>query len=208
MEQPFDHFKEENIMSTTQPIRDMGLLRKFKDFYRKEEHHFRNYAIIIMGLNTALRINDILNLTYDMVYFNGKVKKHIVVKEQKTGKENRIFLNDEIRSTLTQYHVVLKSTNMYKNGNPYLFPSPRAKNKPLSRSQAYRMICAAAHAVGLGDHISCHSLRKTFGYHAWKQGKDPMIIMIIFNHSSLNITKRYLCIEQDDKDAVFRDIKI
>jgi len=186
----------------------MDLLKKFKDFYRKREHNFRNYAIIIMGLNTALRINDILHLTYDMVYCNGKVRKHIVVKEQKTGKENCILLNDEIRLTLMQYHVVLKETNMYKNGNPYLFPSPRKENKPLSRSQAYRIICEAAQATGLGEHISCHSLRKTFGYHAWKQGKDPMVIMVIFNHSSLSITKRYLCIEQDDKDAVFRDIRI
>lgn len=68
------------------------------------------------------------------------------------------------------------------------------------------MIISAAKAVGIQEHISCHSLRKTFCYHAWKQGSDPVVIMIIFNHSSLSITKRYLCIEQDDKDDVYRSI--
>ena len=37
---------------------------------------------------------------------------------------------------------------------------------------------------------------------------QPIRIMVIFNHSSLDITKRYLCLEQDDKDAVYRDIAL
>ncbi|MCD8038780.1 MAG: tyrosine-type recombinase/integrase [Lachnospiraceae bacterium] len=195
-------------MSTTQPIRNRELLKKFKDFYRITEPNPRNYTIIIIGLNTALRINDILNLSYDTVYCKGRVREHIFVREKKTGKENRILLNNEVRMALTQYHKVLKKTDMHQKGNPFIFPSPRKENQPLSRYQAYRMICAAAQALGLGEHISCHSLRKTFGYHAWKQGNDPTVIMVIFNHSSFSITKRYLCIEQDDKDAVFRNIDL
>ena len=32
--------------------------------------------------------------------------------------------------------------------------------------------------------------------------------MSIYNHSAYGITKRYLCIDQDDKDEVFAKIKI
>ncbi|MDE5699232.1 MAG: tyrosine-type recombinase/integrase [Lachnospiraceae bacterium] len=193
-------------MSTTEPIRDKQKLQNFKNYYQNNKPNMRNYAIIIVGLNTALRISDILNLTYDDVYQNNNVQEHITIKERKTGKENRVLLNHEVRLVLIKYRQELIKTEMYQNGNPYLFPSPRKADSPLSRFQAYRMITDAAEAVGIEGHISCHSLRKTFGYHAWKQGNDPIVIMVIFNHSSLAITKRYLCIEQDDKDDVYRNI--
>ncbi len=198
--------KGKNIMSTTEPIRDRQKLLDFKNYYLNERLNLRNYAIIILGLNTALRISDILNLTYDEVYLDSKVQEHITIREQKTGKENRILLNHETRTALARYRQELVRTEMYKEGNPFLFPSPKKAGAPISRSQAYRMITSAAETVGIDGHISCHSLRKTFGYHAWKQGSDPIVIMVIFNHSSLSITKRYLCIEQDDKDEVYRSI--
>ena len=50
--------------------------------------------------------------------------------------------------------------------------------------------------------------RSTFGYHAWKQGTPPALLMNIYNHSSYQITKRYLGIEQDDRDDVFKNISL
>lgn len=195
-------------MATTLPIRDKRKLDQFKKYYAEKDRNIRNYTLIIVGLNTALRINDILHLTCDMVYQDKKVKKYIVLKERKTGKENKIFLNATIRNALKEYYQYLVESKEYLEGNRFLFPSPYKRGIPLSRSQAYRIICKAAHEVGLGEQISCHSLRKTFGYHAWKQGNDPMVIMLIYNHSSLDITKRYLCIDQDAKDHIFEEIRI
>lgn len=195
-------------MSTTQPIRNIKNLNKFKNYYMSEECNLRNYCLIKIGLNTALRINDILHLKYDDVFNGKKVRNRITVRERKTDKTNTVFLNKEVRESLSIYRKELEKTAMYKDGNPYLFPSPKKKDAPLSRFQAYRIICTAAEASGEAEHVSCHSMRKTFGYHAWKKGKDPMVIMLIFNHSSLNITKRYLCIEQDDKDKLYKSIVI
>lgn len=79
---------------------------------------------------------------------------------------------------------------------------------PINRVQAYRIIKEAAQAAGLDEYVSCHSLRKTFGYFAWKQGVPPAMLMDIYNHSSYKITRRYLCIEQEDKDDVFMNIKL
>ena len=195
-------------MSTTQPIRDKEALRKFKNFYKTQKPNTRNYAIIVLGLNTALRISDILSLTSEMVYDHNKVREHIVVKEQKTGKINRILLNREVRKALNLYRHFLVKSAAYKAGNPYLFPSPYVSQRPLSRYQVYRMIRNAAESVEIQEKVSCHSLRKTFGYRAWKQGADPIVIMLIYNHSSFDITKLYLCIEQDDKDKIYRSILI
>ena len=72
-------------MSTTQPIRDRQQLETFKNYYQMTKPNERNYMLIIMGLNSALRISDILHLSYGDVYnFAEKEwKKYLVVKEQK-----------------------------------------------------------------------------------------------------------------------------
>jgi integrase len=72
--------------------------------------------------------------------------------------------------------------------------------------QAHRIVRAGGESIGL--EVSCHSLRKTFGYHAWKNGTPPALLMKIYNHSGFEVTKRYLCIEQEDKDAVFKGVEL
>ncbi|MBQ6480066.1 MAG: hypothetical protein IJI45_03010 [Anaerolineaceae bacterium] len=52
-------------------------------------------------------------------------------------------------------------------------------------------------------------MRKTFGYNAWKMLNTPLaLLMDIFNHSSVRVTKRYLGITQDDIDQVYLKIKL
>lgn len=192
-------------MGTTQPIRNREQLKQFKDYYQTVMPHPRNYMLLIVGLNSALRISDILSLTYGDVYNYGQGtwKTHIVVTERKTGKVNRIYMNREIRKTLEKY-----TNPAEKEPDSWLFVSQMQKSQPLSRYQAYRIVRKAAVFAGLDANISCHSLRKTFGYHAWKQGTPPALLMSIYNHSAYQVTKRYLCIDQDDKDEVFSKIEI
>ena len=192
-------------MSTTQPIRNKKQLEQFKEYYQNTKPNPRNHILIIVGLNSALRISDLLYLTYgDLFDFNlGKWKSHIIVREQKTGKTNRIYINREIRRVIEKYVDMSQ-----KQASDWLFSSQLQSVKPLSRYQAFRIVKEAADYAGLGPEISCHSLCKTFGYYAWKQGTPPALLMNIYNHSSYQVTKRYLCIDQDDKDAVYQKIEI
>ena len=75
--------------------------------------------------------------------------------------------------------------------------------------QAWRIIHDAVEAVGITGKISCHSLRKTWGYHAWTdQEVSPVIIMTIYNHSNFETTKRYLGVEQDDLDKAYLEMNL
>ncbi len=192
-------------MSTTQPIRNLENLKLFKNYYKYAKPNPRNYTLIITGLNSALRISDILHLTCGDVYDfeKKKWKTHIVITEHKTGKINRIFINLEMKKALADY-----ASYITMLPESWLFQGQLCDDQPLSRYQAYRLIREAASYAGLDSHISCHSLRKTFGYHAWKQGTPPALLMNIYNHSSFQVTKRYLGIDQDDKDAVFAKIQL
>jgi site-specific recombinase XerD len=154
-----------------------------------------------------LRISDLLSLQWKQVYDleNRSVREHLLLVEAKTGKASNIYLNEKITVQLQKYYRFLASERSLKiSGDAYLFCGKDAD--PISRVQAYRIIRKAAENSGLSGVISPHSLRKTFGYYAWKQGVPPVLLMEIYHHSSFDITKRYLGIEQDDRDEVFRKI--
>lgn len=190
-------------MSTTQPIRDSQDVKSFIDYYDSQKSSLRNYALIVIGLHTALRISDILNLQWQDVYLFDKESyvPHLLVYEKKTGKSSMIALNKNIINALENYRIKKKPKK-----EDYIFCKTTDSTRPLCRSQAYRIVKKAANETLSETHISCHSLRKTFGYHAWKNGTSPVLLMDIYNHSSFVTTKRYLGIEQDDRDSLFKDM--
>lgn len=191
-------------MGTTQPIRDRQELQNFSTYYKDEKPNLRNYALVVLGLNTALRISDLLHLRWNDLYdFEKLCFRDHLIKEQKNGKRNRIAINEKAREAMQMY---------FNERNPaedeFIFSKRTNPYKPLSRSQAYRIIKDDANHTTSEEAVSCHSLRKTFGYFAWQEGVQPALLMDVFNHSSYAITKRYLGIEQDEKDLVYLNLNI
>ena len=92
-------------MGTTQPIRNRKELQKFSTYYQTVKPHPRNYALIILGLNTALRISDLLQLQWSDVYdfYTQRFREHLLILEQKTGKQNYIALNKNAKNALRWY---------------------------------------------------------------------------------------------------------
>ena len=188
-------------MKATEPIRDRRQVRELTDYYLKRGQ-IRNYVLIILGLYTALRISDLLRLRWDDVYDfrHRRVRTCITITEKKTGKAKTIALNSAVTAALRLYASAATS-------GAALIENART-GKAISRIQAYRIIRTAGDALAFQDHVSCHSLRKTFGYHAWRSGVSPAVIMEIYNHSSLAVTRRYLGVTQDDKNAVYLGLEL
>ncbi|WP_418756950.1 tyrosine-type recombinase/integrase [Eubacterium ventriosum] len=187
-------------MGKTQPIKNPADVKRFKEYFLRKKQ-IRNYAMVTLAINTSLRIGDLLRLKWGDVY-NFKItqyKEHIAIIEQKTNKHNIIALNHEAKRALE----LLRASLLSVSENDCIFKSRVGDNRPIGRICAFRIIKEAVNDLNLEGIISCHSLRKTFGYHAWKKGVPPALIMSIYNHSSIEITKRYLSIDQDDKDEVF-----
>lgn len=192
-------------MSMTYPIKDRKKLENFRNYYKNRQPSPRNFTLIIMGLNTAFRISDILQLKWQDVFQpDGTPCSHIRIKEQKTGKARIVPINEALRQALKDYR---KSLTQIPPSD-WLFPSPHSQSQPLSRHQAYRIVRSAATACNLSENTGCHSLRKTFGYYAWKNGTPPAMLMDLYNHSSYQITKRYLGIEQEERDQVYLQINL
>lgn len=180
-------------MNFVQPIRDSEKVDAIKEFFKEESD--RNYLLFLMGINTGLRISDILKLRV------GDVKeKHITIREQKTKKQKWIMITPPLRRALKGY----------LPGRPdheFLFKSRQGGNKPIGRSMAYKILRKAAAEFKLKD-IGTHTMRKTFGYHFYQQTKDVAMLQEIFNHSSPDITLRYIGVNQDGLDHAMTKFKI
>lgn len=190
-------------MGKTQPLKELQQINALKEYFL-ERDEIRNYALIVIGLNTSLRISDILMLRWKDVYNykTGVYRQHLTVTEKKTQKSNIVAINAAIINALE----LLRESEKEMKPSDYLFSSQKGENRPITRNRAFTIIKEAASTLGFEDNISCHSLRKTFGYQAWKQGVQPALLMSIYNHSSYEITKRYLGINQDERDQVFLNI--
>ena len=157
-------------MGKTQPIKKADDVQRFKEYYL-EKKQIRNYTMVTLALNTSLRISDLLHLKWIDVYnFKAnKYREHIDLVEQKTGKKNSIALNSEATKALELLRRTLDT--FYQEA--YIFKSRIGDNQPIGRICAFRIIKKAVNDLNLEGVISCHSLRKTFGYHAWKKGVPP-----------------------------------
>jgi integrase len=184
-------------MAITEPIRDKRKIKKLANHFLKRGQ-LRNYCLVILCVYTALRISDLLRLRWEDVYDfqSRRIRKSVTLTEQKTGKSKIIALNKQAVRALAMY------ASQIPEPRGFIIVNNRTK-KAISRIQAYRIIRYAAEALHFQERVSCHSLRKSFGYHAWKSGVSPVVIMEIFNHSSLNVTRRYLGVSQDDKNKAY-----
>ena len=190
-------------MATTEPIRNKKHVRALAEHYLRKGQT-RNHVLIVMGVHTALRVSDLLRLRWEDVYdFQRKsIRPVIRLREKKTGKTKQVALHKAAAKALALYALEKKplpATFVFEN---------RITGNAISRVQAYRIIRAAAEALKLSMRVSCHSLRKTFGYHAWKHGISPAVIMDIYNHSSLAVTRRYLGVTQDDQNEVYQTLTL
>ncbi|SFP10601.1 site-specific integrase [Salibacterium halotolerans] len=180
-------------MNYVQPIRDPAKIEMMKE-YLKEKNE-RDYVLFVLGINTGLRISDILNL--QVKHIQGH---YIRIMEQKTRKQKRIRITPELFPYLKEY-----MRNMQHDD--YLFQSRKGRNKPIQRSAAYRVLREAADYAGQGE-VGTHTLRKTFGYHFYKQKKDVAMLQELFNHSYPSTTLKYIGVNQDAMDNAMSSFKI
>ena len=173
-------------MNYVEPIRDKDDIQAMKDYLR--EWSERNYMLFLLGINSGLRISDIINLRVKDVQ-----GWYIKTKELKTGKPLKRKMTPVLKKELREY---VKGKPLHH----YLFQSRNGKNQHISRCTAYLIIKIAADECGI-DNVGTHTMRKTFGYHYYKKYKNVADLMSLFNHSSPAVTLIYICVRQDELDT-------
>ena len=182
-------------MKYVQPIRDKNKIEEIKSYLK--QNGSRDLLLFTMGINTGLRISDLLKLKVIDV----RNKSHVEIKEQKTGKIKRFPLLGNLQSMIEEYV-------RGRLDNEYLFRSREGANKPITRVMAYLIINEACQKAEITDSIGTHTLRKTFGNHHYQQFHEVAILQYLLNHSSPSITLRYIGITQDNVETTLQQFEL
>jgi len=193
-------------MKLVQPIRDLKKIKAMKKILLEDKQNgLRNHLLFVLGINSGLRISDLLQLRIkDILDEKGKIKDFITLQEKKTKKTKKFPINHSSSKAIREYINELNISDY----DQYLFKSRKGKNNPISRVQAWELLKKAANKAEISEPIGTHSLRKTFGYHAYQSGIDITLLQNIFNHSAPSITLRYIGITQDDMDNVYINLNL
>ena len=108
-------------MNIVYPIKDKEKIAQMKKILSSNK---RNLLLFNLGINSGLRVSDILALNIKDV----KDKTFIELREQKTNKYKQFLINEKIQSDINDFI-------QNKNINEPLFLSQ--KDNRLSRVQAY-----------------------------------------------------------------------
>ena len=180
-------------MNYVEPIRDPALVKDIDEYL---EENKRDQLLYEFGIYTGLRISDILKFkVYDVL------KDTYTIREQKTGKQKTFKFNPILKKHINEY---IEG----KDNNEYLFKSRIGVNRPISRVRAYQILKRLQTVFPTVGNIGTHTLRKTFGYHYYQQFKRVADLMFIFNHSSEEVTLRYIGVKTDEINKTFENFKI
>lgn len=167
------------------PIIDFSDIKDIQDYLFATNK--RNFLLFVTGINTGLRISDILKLKVKDV----RDKTEIKLRMTKTKKVITVEINNTLRK---HYKKVLDESY---NDNDYLIKSRNGFNKAISRERAYRILKEVGLKYGIKS-IGCHSMRKTFGYYLFETSGKIEYVQKALGHSNSQVTYRYIGLEDEE----------
>ena len=164
-----------------------------------KDGNYRMSLLIGTGCFFGLRISDLLTLTWEMLMEGDS----FMLCETKTGKRRIIRINKgfqkHIRDCYNALGIKDQSEKCFLSNKKVVYSIQRINVILKEIKEKYNLKV---------EHLSTHSFRKTFGRRVIEQsGKNSEMALIklseIFNHSSPQVTRRYLGLRQEELLEVY-----
>ena len=171
----------------------------------------RNKMLFLIGINLSLRISDLVSLRWNFFLKDDMTFRDFYKiqpkKTKKTGKFVTLYFNDVVKKSITNYIEQYPIEDL----NGFVFKSREGAGAVSERS-VWRIIVDASAEAGIEHNVGTHSLRKTFGFWVWHNAEDKekalVMLMVIFNHSSVATTKKYIGIMNNEIEDVFNGLNL
>lgn len=165
------------------------LLRAAK---RKAPIGQRNYTMILMLLDTGIRVSELTGLQMHDLYLSEGYFKVF----GKGGKERTLPMGRACCLAASRYvHKFRSQPALASIDNMFLTRDGR----PLKTNYVYRIVADACERAGIqGKRKGPHTCRHTFARHCLMNGGDLLTLQRILGHSSLEVVKLYVDMDTND----------
>ena len=174
-------------------VKKVGAVSSYEEIQRVShvlrKQSLRDYLLFRLGVNLGLRVSDLLNLQVADL----KGKERIRIKDEKSNRSYEFILSETLKEEIAYF--------LGNQEKGYVFQSRNSGGR-LTRQRVYLILRKAAEEAGIDCEIGTQTLRKTFGYWAYKKGASLESIRRFLGHATTNMTLRYIGIEQEVKKGV------
>lgn len=176
----------------------------------------RNLTLFLLDIATGYRIQDVVDLTVAEIntaiengYFEIQEKKQYNAWKthiKKNPKSKRKAPEKRKHDIVPQLETVLRKYIKGKKKSEYAFPSQKGNGSMHISAKAYSDILkkvAEDKEINLKN-ITGHSLRKTYARRLYEATNDLEYVRIALGHLSIEVTKKYLGLDDEVKECVAR----
>ncbi|MFC6875722.1 tyrosine-type recombinase/integrase [Flavobacterium myungsuense] len=166
----------------------------------EKDENYKFCLLVSIGVFTGLRISDLLTLTYSDLLNN----ETFTLREMKTKKQRSIKVNKDLKDIVSR--IVSKSN--ITNLNQLIFIN-KYGTKSIDKSYVNVKLkeLVKKYRIKLDGNVSTHTFRKTLGRRVMEvnnySNESLVLLMELFGHSSMSITKRYLGIREQEIHNVY-----
>ncbi len=177
------------VIATFSPDQIERMIRKLD---LNKPRTFRDYTIVLLLLDTGIRLSELANLKTENVDF----KQSCLLVTGKGNKERIVPTGTQVRRQLWRYISSFRAEPCIpENTNLFL----TTDGNPLKRGAIRLMISRLGERAGIaGVRCSAHTFRHTFAKQYLMQGGDIFSLQRILGHSSLEMVKAYVNLAMDD----------
>ncbi|QNQ82917.1 tyrosine-type recombinase/integrase (plasmid) [Lactobacillus sp. PV037] len=186
------------------PIKDKNILHQVQDtLLNNFKVGRRNYTIFQVGKATLLRVSDVLALRRSQIFEeDGTIKRNAYIVDKKTRKANTLYLRP-VEEDLKKYLDWLQKENI---DSEWLFPSIRHPDRHITEKQYYKVMAKVGDLLSI-PYLGTHTMRKTGAYMVYEQSHYNIgLVMSLLNHSSEEMTLKYLGLDQVSKEKILDTI--
>ena len=166
----------------------------------EKDENYKFCLLISIGVFTGLRISDLLSLTYSDLLSN----ETFTLREMKTKKQRSIKVNKDLKEIVSRIVSKSNTTNL----NQLIFIN-KYGTKSIDKSYVNVKLkeLVKKYRIKLDGNVSTHTFRKTLGRRVMEvnnySNESLVLLMELFGHSSMSITKRYLGIREQEIHNVY-----